>query len=97
MRFVIGVVLSLGFLLFGLLILGAGFDTLSAKGMTEDAIAALVIGGLLSVVGIIIFFVALGARKKRKAGKKANYDEAGATIVGMSMVSDSFDDGDWSD
>ncbi|WP_139280627.1 hypothetical protein [Shimia gijangensis] len=92
MRYFIGIVLSLGFLLFGVVILGAGIETIDAKGMTEDAIAAPVFGGGLSLIGVVIFFAARGAHKKRKAGQKADYGEAGATILGMSMVSDSFDD-----
>lgn len=92
MRYLIGVVLALGFLLIGIVILGAGFEMISAKGVTEDALAASVIGGLLSLVGVTIFFAARGAHRKRKAGKKADPTEAGATIMGMAMVSDAFDD-----
>lgn len=97
MRFLIGLVISLGFLLVGFVILGAGLETISAKGMTEDAIAALVIGGGLTVVGAVVFWAANGARRKRKAGQKADYTDASATVLGMTMVSDSFDDGDVGD
>lgn len=96
MRFLLGLILSLGFLLFGLVTLGAGLEIMGAKGVTDDAIAALLVGGLLSIVGVIIFVISNKARKRRKAGKKADYSEASATILGMSMVSDSFDD-DFSD
>ena len=92
MRFFLGLVLSLGFLFFGLFILVAGFEVVSTRGMTDDAIASFVVGGLFMLIGIIIFFAARGASKRRKAGEKADYGKAGATIVGMSMVSDSLDD-----
>ena len=91
MRYFIGIVLALGFLLVGIVILGAGFEMISTKGATEDAMAALIIGGLLSLVGTMIFFAGRGAHHKRKAGKKADPTEAGATIMGMAMVSDAFD------
>lgn len=97
MRFFIGIVLALGFLLTGIVILGAGFEMMSSKGATEDAMAALIIGGLLSLIGITIFFAARGAHRKRKAGQKADPSEAGATIMGMAMVSDAFDDVDFDD
>jgi len=65
MRTFIGMVLALAFLLPGLAVIGAGFEMLGQTGKEEDMFAAFIMGGLLALVGIIIFFIVRGARKNR--------------------------------
>ena len=84
MRYFIGIVLALGFLIPGLMIIGAGVGIYADPAKWEDAMAAFVIGGALCFIGIVIYIVARKAHRDRYR-TKGDPSVMIATMAAMSL------------
>lgn len=69
MRLIIGMILGFGFGLFGGLGLVAGITEMLRRGVTEDALAMLVIGGSMLAVGLMTIWISVKAHQRRRALK----------------------------
>ncbi|MBK1636414.1 hypothetical protein [Rhodovulum adriaticum] len=94
MRFIrklLGLVIALGFLFFGLASFFGFYEQSLATGNRDDLYAGIFMGGLLCFCGLLLLVVVL-----RKPRKPADPAAAAATIWAVGMTSD-FDDFDGSD
>ncbi|MBO6890725.1 MAG: hypothetical protein JJ866_02180 [Roseibium sp.] len=78
MRFLLGLILTCGFLLSGGAVMVAFFEVYASEGMSEDAGAALFIGGMLLFIGILMLFAVFKSRRRRQ-----RFDAEQATAKGM--------------
>ncbi|MDG2005424.1 MAG: hypothetical protein P8J20_19040 [Novosphingobium sp.] len=93
MRFAILLLLALGAITGGITAF-AGAVSMQSRGVAQDDIyAALVIGGMLSVIGILLVVLAFRVRRTVKQ-RKAELDagQTSAVVTGMMLGSDLGDD-----
>ena len=93
-RQVIGYLLGVVFLLGGLLFGAAGIEFGLEKGKSDDVWFAIIMGGMLVFIGVLIIW---GVR--RQAKRQAMIDSGMLTGIGMAhmMNMDDYDDGDVGD
>lgn len=89
MRFFLGIVISLGFIVGGVVPIVGGFSMMSRQVTGDDVLFAFTLGGLLMLIGVVMFWAVLRARRKRRD------IDAGAltgTATGMMLGSGDVDD-----
>lgn len=90
MRFFIGLLLVAGFLAAGVAGLIGFARVYAAEGLSEDAGAALFIGGMLTLIGLLMLYGVIKTRRRQRA-----IDTDQATAMGMAhwMTMDHSGDG----
>lgn len=97
MRFFLGLLVALGFIVGGAIPLAGGFSMISRSISGDEVMAAFFIAGMLELIGVGILIAVFKSRKRR-----AGIDAAAlsGTITGMALGSDpdySDDFGDFGD
>lgn len=91
MRFIIGVILALCFIVGGLVPIAGGFSMMSRGVTGDDILAAFFIDGMLELIGLIMLWAVIKSRKK-----KTDIDTGAltGTLTGIMIGSEAGDYGD---
>lgn len=88
MRFIIGLIIALGFILGGLVPFAGGFSMMSRGVTGDDVLAAFFIGGMLELIGVLILFAVFRTRHNRHGDK----DDLTAGIMMATIMSSTLND-----
>lgn len=89
MRLILGLILTGGFSIGGLMILGQAVLMLPQMGAADDVLAAFFIGGMLTFIGILMGYATIKTRNRKR-----EIDAAQLSAMGMAhMMNMDFEDG----
>ena len=94
MRFFIGMILALGFLLAGVIVFFVAVRLALEQGLVDDTYAALFVSGMLMLIGVVFLSAVVRSRKKRASIDAAQI--SAVTTAHMLNLNDDYGD-DFSD